>query len=183
MRCRNCGWDNPQDSVKCVKCDQLLDVEGGTFTSAEIVTNVDYNGRKTMSENLVFSGEEESHSPASKPKRRLCFNCKHPILSDYYFCPKCGVDLKDEKNVTENIASNATVSDAGARSTMPDSATKSTVPGDLSRSTLPDSALKSTVPGDLSRSTLPDSALKSIVPGDLSRSTLPDSALKSTIQG
>jgi hypothetical protein len=183
-----------------VKCDQPLNVEGGgTFTSAEIVTNVDYNGRKTMSENLVFSGGEESHSPDSKSKRRLCVNCNHPVFSDYYFCPGCGVSLTDEASVAEAIASKTTIRDAASKTTLPDAASKTTVPGDLSKvtirdaaskTTLPDAASKTTVPGDLSKvtirdaaskTTLPDAASKTTVPGDLSKATIRDAASKTTL--
>jgi uncharacterized Zn finger protein (UPF0148 family) len=146
-------------------------MEGGHFTSAEIVTNVDYQGRKTMSENSVFSGGEERHSPTSRPKQRLCFNCKHPIFPEYYFCPECGTSLTDKKSAPETIAPKATIPNAGLKSTRADAASESAVAKDLSKSTIKDIAAISTIP---------DAASKATIPNVASKSTMPDAGLKST---
>jgi hypothetical protein len=149
MRCRNCGWDNPDNNAKCVKCNQPLYEERGSFTSPGLTVDTDFNFRKTMSENPVFPNRDGGGSPTGRPDpkqtQRLCYNCKRPVTSDSYFCPECGATLSDDKNVPE------AVSDVAApRTTMRDVATPGvTVPGGAtSKVTMPGGVIpKVTVPG------------------------------------
>ena len=65
MRCKNCGWENPDDFKRCEKCNTSL--EGVSFNAAPAATPQNFN--KTVNEAVVFP-----NSPAM----------------DANVCPKCG---------------------------------------------------------------------------------------------
>lgn len=87
MRCRNCGWDNPANSVTCEKCNQQLIERENRYTAPEVSQNVNFDSRKTMNEQMVFSSAEPQPFAANE---RKCLHCGYPLMKDAANCPKCG---------------------------------------------------------------------------------------------
>ncbi|MDR2680418.1 MAG: zinc ribbon domain-containing protein [Tannerella sp.] len=110
MRCKNCGWDNPDNSTKCVKCNQPLyqyQERGGNLTTPDINVTANFNVRKTVSESSVFPDSGGgSRSPGAKPTVKqpgqiICYNCKSVVPAGYYFCPECGAAVLDKEDEPE----------------------------------------------------------------------------------
>lgn len=91
MRCKNCGWENPDNLTKCEKCGTAL--EGGMPYQAASVTPVQ-NFNKTVNEAVAFPSE--------------------PVKEGGSFCPKCGYPLRPGVQVCPNCHATATVSEASA---------------------------------------------------------------------
>ncbi|MDR1380857.1 MAG: zinc ribbon domain-containing protein [Tannerella sp.] len=204
MRCRNCGWDNPENSTRCVKCNQPLHEERNSFTSPGLAVDTDFNSRKTVSESLVFSDRDGGNSPADRPDRnptsRICYNCKSAVASDYYFCPECGAALSDKEDApgaaTPDVAAPKVTMPGGAATpkvTMPGSAIPNvTIPGGAAtpKATMPGSAIPNvTIPGGAAtpKATIPGSAIPNVtMPGGAAapKATMPGSAIPNvTIPG
>jgi len=84
MRCKNCGWENPTNNIKCEKCNAL------------------FSGLR--------SGGAEENASLEKfdPKKTAkgCPKCGYPVRDIGGTCPHCGhifADDKHEKPVEEPI--------------------------------------------------------------------------------
>ena len=111
MRCKNCGWENPEGSLRCAKCNAPLMgsmVEGARPSSDSQESTHDMPLRGTVKESDVFGsfstppqprvglvdeGFAESHAPASCPR------CNYPVRPDMNVCPSCGAPLKGGSHV------------------------------------------------------------------------------------
>lgn len=82
-RCDNCGWSNPQNAERCMKCNQE-----NTHTSERVVSNVPSN------ENL--------HSAGAGSHIITCKKCGYPKLDDIAICPNCGASHSDSSDTTES---------------------------------------------------------------------------------
>lgn len=76
MRCKNCGWENPEGNTHCEKCNSPLENQ----------TSPDFSLKGTVRE--VGSIEEEA--PSTCPK------CGYPLRNNSKVCPSCGHILSGE---------------------------------------------------------------------------------------
>ena len=86
MRCKNCGWENLQESLKCEKCNAPL--------SGSMVSSVSHNHisrpsepsvlKGTIPEGQVFGYTGQSHLEIN------CCKCGYPLARGMNVCPNCG---------------------------------------------------------------------------------------------
>lgn len=120
MRCVNCGYDNGDGRTACIKCGQPLqafeqpiyssfsqsDMLGGTVIGQSIEKNIprptvvigsnqaiSQQERKTVV--LRAQTEQKTQLISSTP----CHNCGYPIIANHVTCPRCGVDVKEQKEI------------------------------------------------------------------------------------
>lgn len=102
-RCKNCGWDNPDNASNCEKC--------GTPLSSP-VSQASINGgalNKTVREGDVFGSANEpiiTPTPAINGTQRdgeanLCPKCGYPMRPGVTECPQCGYTSRIIANPTE----------------------------------------------------------------------------------
>ena len=84
MRCKNCGWENPNGLTKCEKCNTPLagavnnQPAYGTVPEAPQAAQ---NLNKTVFEAEVF--------PQAAPAANACPNCGYPMRPGVTDCPNC----------------------------------------------------------------------------------------------
>lgn len=84
MRCRNCGWENPDGQVNCEKCHgNLCDVT----PAHQLTTPVSDRMKSTVVEGVIFSD-----SSVVTPK--MCPKCGYPISDSSTSCPNCNHELQ-----------------------------------------------------------------------------------------
>jgi RNA polymerase subunit RPABC4/transcription elongation factor Spt4 len=81
MRCKNCGWENPQGKERCEKCNAPLHSEQGhslpPVPPVNAVPPAEPNPLKgTLPESELFGG--------------ACKKCGYPIAPGFRVCPNCG---------------------------------------------------------------------------------------------
>ncbi len=89
MRCKNCGWENPDNQTKCEKCHSSLVDTGTVYNHAPSATG----GLKgTVAEKVVFADEQQGYAPApGGPK--TCPKCGYPVSDNSTSCPNCFHEL------------------------------------------------------------------------------------------
>jgi uncharacterized Zn finger protein (UPF0148 family) len=82
MRCKNCGWENPEDNTNCEKCRAPLVRSSG---SEQVYSHVQPESRlkKTIFETGVSVREESG-------KANICPQCGYPMRANDVSCPNCG---------------------------------------------------------------------------------------------
>ena len=94
MRCKNCGWDNPDGNNKCVKCNALLsDYENERTPQFGYVAD-DYNPRVT-----VVGNTSNNFNPQATAIG--CIACGYPVRPVETECPACGHSVTGSKKETE----------------------------------------------------------------------------------
>ena len=112
-RCKNCGWPNDDNCVKCQKCNAPLD-GGSTVPSGARATSYEAAGghqpasggeslRKTVSENCFFdtdlSGDQKisptKQDTVNRAEGQECPVCHYQIRQGVSICPNCGTSLAD----------------------------------------------------------------------------------------
>ena len=88
MRCKNCGWENPDGSNVCEKCNTSLSVSN---ISAPATGN-DSFAKSTVSEQVYF-GNNQNQNEGSKS----CPQCGYPVSSSFENCPNCNAHLNIER--------------------------------------------------------------------------------------
>ncbi len=84
MRCKNCGWENPDGLTKCEKCHSNL---SDATPAHKPTTPVSDRMKSTVAEGVVFSDP----TPVSSPK--TCPKCGYPISEGSTSCPNCNFEL------------------------------------------------------------------------------------------
>lgn len=84
MRCRNCGWENPDGQTNCEKCHGSL---GDATPVHKPTTPVSDRMKSTVAEGVIFSDP----TPISAPK--TCPKCGYPISDNSTSCPNCNQEL------------------------------------------------------------------------------------------
>ena len=90
MRCRNCGWQNPDGANKCEKCNAPLQgsmVENVVEASRSSAPAE--NLRSTLRENVAFP-DAPSASPAPSVAEQQCPRCGYVMAPEMATCPACG---------------------------------------------------------------------------------------------
>ena len=88
MRCKICGWVNPNDAEICEKCQQPLSLRESNLPTYE---NTEPANEEEKKENVV---QEESRPEAPKRQKRHCPNCGYPVWNDMTICPQCKFPLQ-----------------------------------------------------------------------------------------
>lgn len=83
MRCKNCGWENPDNFSKCEKCDAPL----STPVNHEPTESISGRLKRTVSERVAFV----SGTPVSAPNS--CPRCGYSVSTDMDKCPNCNTEL------------------------------------------------------------------------------------------
>jgi len=115
MRCKNCGWDNPDGNVKCEKCNAQLTEYVNERTPRYEYAGDDYSPRVTVvggaiPDNIVGGGSAPdnmnlrptvvgSASDDFNPKATAigCASCGYPVRPDEMECPVCGQSVSGGK--------------------------------------------------------------------------------------
>lgn len=88
MRCKNCGWENPDNLQQCEKCNSPLDA--GSIHNHQSPSHPEREAvlRGTISEQQVFDVSDQSNHGNNR-----CPQCGYPIREGTHHCPNCGHDL------------------------------------------------------------------------------------------
>lgn len=79
MRCKNCGWENPDNLTRCEKCNTPL--EGVSYNAAPTAAP-QQNFNKTVNEAAVFPD-------APVGGANVCPQCGYPMRPGVSVCPNC----------------------------------------------------------------------------------------------
>ena len=82
MRCGNCGWENPPNNIKCVKCNVPLE-------GSMVYSNSDNEKQPTSD---AFAKQTARGCPAP--------NCGYPLIPTDTECPNCGFSFDDKEDNT-----------------------------------------------------------------------------------
>ena len=85
MRCKNCGWENPEGLTKCEKCNGSL---SDASSAHNPTTPVSDRMRSTVSEGVIFNDETPGIAPKTCPK------CGYPVSDSSTSCPNCNHELQ-----------------------------------------------------------------------------------------
>ena len=86
MRCRNCGWENPDGYVKCEKCH--VNINDIPINSADKQTTpVSDRMKSTVAESVIFND-----FPPTIPKS--CPKCGYPVGDNSDTCPNCNHEIQ-----------------------------------------------------------------------------------------
>jgi hypothetical protein len=110
MRCKNCGWDNPDGNVKCEKCNALLDDD-------LVDDRMSYHGYEQDNGSprpTIASFTPEEFNPRATITG--CASCGYPVRPDDMVCPVCdnpvsgsNKDREKEKPVEKAAYSGGTI--------------------------------------------------------------------------
>jgi hypothetical protein len=78
MRCKNCGWENPDNLTRCEKCNTPL--EGASYAAQVAASQQSFN--KTVNEAAVFPD-------TSVGGNNVCPQCGYPMRPGVSVCPNC----------------------------------------------------------------------------------------------
>lgn len=92
MRCRNCGWENPDGQINCEKCHGLLE---DASPAHKPTTPVSDRMRSTVVEGVIFS------EPSSTPK--TCPKCGYPVSENSLSCPNCDFELQQAQTAKQTV--------------------------------------------------------------------------------
>ena len=94
MRCKNCGWENPDGTTKCEKCHASL---GDATPVHKPTTPVSDRMRSTVAEGAIFTEFTPSVAPKTCPK------CGYPVSDDSTSCPNCNHELQQAPTMIQTV--------------------------------------------------------------------------------
>ncbi|MDH8701078.1 putative Zn-ribbon and HTH transcriptional regulator [Dysgonomonadaceae bacterium PH5-43] len=89
IRCRNCGYDNPDGNPSCGKCNQplaIVDYDRSVPAQSYNSGVVNFNPKETLRETSAFTG---GSSKAFPMESNNCPNCGYPMMQGVSNCPNC----------------------------------------------------------------------------------------------
>ena len=106
MRCRNCGWENPEGTLKCEKCNTRLSVGlgSGAYAGAQDTNRESAQPMNaTVRESSVFgTNSGNTSNPSEMPEKKyVCSNCGYEMVSGTRTCPACGTPVGAQKAESE----------------------------------------------------------------------------------
>lgn len=130
-RCKNCGWLNDDNNVKCEKCNSPLE-EGPSSKqsfSQTVRESSSDSYRRTVSENQFFGPkildkEEPEKDMESENQSNAdalnCPNCGYPVRQGTKACPNCGTPLlysigETKKEIGKKCSNCGSLNNADAR--------------------------------------------------------------------
>lgn len=91
MRCKNCGWENPNSATVCEKCNLPLDSSFAEQSYASpISTGRDL--KKTVLESDVFANPMGGSANQEVPT--VCPKCGYPLRPGSTSCPNCNFQIQ-----------------------------------------------------------------------------------------
>lgn len=128
MRCRNCGWQNPNGVSTCERCGSKL--EGEEYSAETLVGQNSEKPsvasqsllRSTVREVAAFCSQDDASSCRSSTSQLLsndsepsgCPNCGYSISPEMNACPQCGTSMRQRKET--NFVSEESCKNLNARS-------------------------------------------------------------------
>ena len=91
MKCRNCGWDNPQGNAKCEKCNAPL----SDYMSNERVTQYRNEPAAYSPQATAVGYVQDEFNPQATAMG--CPQCGYPIRPTDSECPMCGRQATPQK--------------------------------------------------------------------------------------
>ena len=94
MRCKNCGWENPQGNLKCGRCNTPLSGEkvNGPSPSSARHQSEPFVLKGTIPEGQVFCSQMDLEIDLCKDNQ-VCPKCGYPISRSMNACPNCGEQI------------------------------------------------------------------------------------------
>ena len=109
MRCKNCGWENPDTNTKCEKCNTpLVESENKSVqmpqdspwsldgkSSDNIKSSATIS--KTVCEGAFFPPEQvqpQCEQPSANTQSGTCPACGYPLRPGVHVCPNCNYGLQ-----------------------------------------------------------------------------------------
>ena len=100
MRCNNCGWNNPEGTNRCEKCNAPL--SGSMVQEPSNSPQGNNNAKENISETVQGKKAEGSYidedtkerETADEKDMKKCPECGYPVLDTYETCPNCKTPLK-----------------------------------------------------------------------------------------
>ena len=83
MRCKNCGWENPNGLTNCEKCNTPL---GGAINNQPAFGTIQEAPQATPLNKTVF---EADVFPQAASAANTCPNCGYPMRPGVTDCPNC----------------------------------------------------------------------------------------------
>jgi hypothetical protein len=93
IRCTYCGYDNPDGSTSCCKCNQPLNINQEKYSSQIDEDVNEFNPKKTVRETDFGQFEKEIDSPQ---KILVCPKCGYPVSMNMVFCTNCGAKIQED---------------------------------------------------------------------------------------
>lgn len=103
MRCKNCGWENPDTETRCAKCNSTLSNSLSNLKQTErqapTMQSESLNLKSTVREVQNNNGSPINSIPQeNKPKQ--CHKCGYPLAENMDECPMCGSYQNKKEEVT-----------------------------------------------------------------------------------
>ena len=101
MRCKNCGWPNEDNVIRCVKCNAPLQgsmIDSGRQQSVQSSSNEAELLNATLREPST-SGGYINHSDSTP---NTCPQCGYPVSLEMRECPVCHTQLQSASQNREN---------------------------------------------------------------------------------
>lgn len=109
MRCKNCGWENQEGSIRCSKCNAPLTgsmVDRGPIQAPPVLEQPLSGTVKEAPEAYQAYEPQAPVAPQAQQAAPMevssCPRCGYPIRPDMNVCPSCGVPLKQQMGGTVN---------------------------------------------------------------------------------
>ncbi len=94
MRCKNCGWENPEGLTQCEKCHGSL---GEESQAHKPTTPVSDRMKSTVAESVIFNdATPSSQAPQTCPK------CGYPVSPNSTSCPNCNYELQAAPTIPQS---------------------------------------------------------------------------------
>lgn len=94
MRCKNCGWENPENQVECEKCHSVLTDVGSVHKETAPISE---QMKCTVSESINFNAPSLVSIPKTCPK------CGYPISNTSTTCPNCNYELVPNSTAKQSV--------------------------------------------------------------------------------
>ena len=109
MRCNNCGWDNPDNSQRCEKCNapmkdsMVMPKSDASDTRSNTPISGTVKGGNASLPYLDNPVADQPNEERQKPDQgqSVCSKCGFPVHKDAVKCPQCGNILQAAKQ--ENV--------------------------------------------------------------------------------
>lgn len=107
MRCKNCGWENPDGSQKCERCSSPL---GESYSGIDNSNRYQSSGQPVNLRSTVREVSNNSYQPTKTLEHVEanfggdgveCANCGYILSPSMNVCPQCGTSRKQESRVNE----------------------------------------------------------------------------------
>jgi predicted Zn-ribbon and HTH transcriptional regulator len=96
IRCRNCGYDNPDENAACSKCNQpLIAGRERHVPLSSYADEENFNPRETVRETNIFTEEASQPAPVNTS---TCSKCGYPLLQSVPNCPNCKQLIQDNSD-------------------------------------------------------------------------------------